>query len=99
MGKTHDYREWLIGQLREEPNHAIEYLNAAIEEGHGAFLVALKDVVDARGGVTAAARKAKPHRVSLHRILSGKGNPSLASVESILEALDLQFGVRKRDTA
>lgn len=94
-----DYRKTLLGELKDDPGHALAYLNAALEEGEDAFLIALKDVVDAKGGVSAVARKTPLHRVSLHKILSEKGNPSLASVESILEALDLRLTVGPRKTA
>src|SRR5262245_4584500 len=48
---TRDYKESLFADLRD-PEFAVAYLNAALEEGtHEVFLLHLRDVADAWGGV------------------------------------------------
>jgi probable addiction module antidote protein len=90
---TTSYRDDLIEDLRAEPEYAIGYLNAALEEGHGAFLVALKDVVDARLGMTGLSEQAELNREALYRALSEEGNPRLTTLERILAALGLHLAV------
>jgi probable addiction module antidote protein len=81
--------EWL-----KDPEEALGYLNAALEEDDEAvFLLALRDVVKAQGGVSKLSRLSKLHRVNLHRILSKSGNPELKSLSSILSALGLKLAV------
>jgi len=51
--KTEDYRENLLESLRN-PEDAAQYLNACLEDGDKrVFLMALRDVADARGGLRA----------------------------------------------
>jgi probable addiction module antidote protein len=96
MRKSNDYEEQLRKALKD-PQEALEYLNAALEEGDkDTFLLALKDVAAARGNMSKLARQAKLDRVSLYRIFSGKGNPEIRSLESILEALGLGLAVVQR---
>ncbi len=89
---TKDYRESLL-QALQDPGEAAEYLTAALEEGESAvFLLALRDVADARGVSTLAA-KAQLNRENLYRMLSEHGNPQLDSLTALLDALDLRLAV------
>ena len=83
--------EWLNAQLRD-PELAVAYLNAALAEGdQAAFMLALRNVAKARGGVAAMARETGMNRVALSRTLSESGNPELRSLTRILEASGLAF--------
>ena len=85
--------EWLTEQLRD-PDLSVAYLNAALAEGNqAAFMLALRNVAKARGGVAALARETGMNRVALSRALSESGNPELRSLTKILEASGLQFAV------
>jgi probable addiction module antidote protein len=87
-----DYERWLVKSLKD-PKEAALYLNAAIEEDDlEVFLLALWHVARAHG-MSAMARKIQLHRVSLHKMLSKKGNPEFRSVLKIVNAsgLKLQF--------
>ena len=89
---TKSYRESLL-QALQEPQEAAAYLTAALEEGDSAvFLLALRDVADARGLNTLAA-KAQLNRENLYRMLSEHGNPQLDSLTALLDALDLRLAV------
>ncbi len=91
--------EWLTEQLRDAELSA-EYLNAALAEGdQAAFMLALRNVAKARGGVAAVARHAGMNRVALSRALSGNGNPELRSLTRILDASGLKLLVASRTTA
>ena len=74
-----------------EPDQAAKYLTACYEEGPDVFLQGLRDVVEAQGGMTRAARLAGLNRESLYRQLSRRGNPSLASLNAVLTALRLKL--------
>jgi probable addiction module antidote protein len=85
--------EWLTEQLRD-PELCVAYLNAALAEGdQAAFMLALRNVAKARGGVAALARETGMNRVALSRALSEAGNPELRSLTKILEASGLEFKV------
>ena len=96
---TKSYNEYLSDTL-QDPEEAAAYINAAIEDGDEAvLLLALRDVIDARGGVATAAKKARLNRESLYRALGPGGNPKLRSISSLLEAVGLQLGVKPKKTS
>jgi probable addiction module antidote protein len=75
------------------PVEAAEYLNAALEDGSlEVFLMALKDVADAKG-ISEIARETKLNRENLYRILSTQGNPKLKSLNSVLHSVGLKLSV------
>jgi len=74
-----------------DAEQAAQYLTACYEEGPEVFLQGLRDVVEAQGGMTRAARLAGLNRESLYRQLSRRGNPSLASLNAVLDALKLKL--------
>jgi probable addiction module antidote protein len=76
---TESYRGNLLKSL-QDPGEAIQYLNACLEDGDPhVFLMALRDVAAARGGIRVLSREAHLNRESLYRMLSKSGNPSLES--------------------
>ena len=93
-GKTESYREQLLESLKN-PDEAAHYLNACLEdEDARVFLLALRDVADARGGIRALSRDAQLNRESLYRMLSKSGNPSLDSLAAVLNACELRLAVQ-----
>lgn len=93
MAKTTSYQKDLVESLKD-PCEAAAYLNAAIEEGDRAvFLLALRNVAEAHGGMAAIARKANLSRESLYRMLSGKGNPEIKSLYTLLHAIGLRLAI------
>lgn len=93
MSKSKAYHAELIEDLRD-PGEAEEYLNAALEEEDPElFLVALRNVAEAQGGVAQLAEKTKLNRESLYRMLSERGNPELKSLDVLLRALGFRLAV------
>lgn len=89
---TADYREGLLNRLRD-PEEAAAYLNAALEEQEQqVFLLALRDVAEARG-MSRLAQEAQLNRENLYRMLSDQGNPQLASLTALLQSLGLRLAV------
>ncbi len=57
MRKSNSYKEHLLKRLRD-PKEAAAYLNAALEdEDPRVFLIALKDIAEAHGGLSKLAQK------------------------------------------
>ncbi|MDH4361555.1 MAG: putative addiction module antidote protein [Nitrospirota bacterium] len=93
MKKIKAYQPDLIESLRDA-GEAEEYLNATLEEGDPElFLLALRNVAEAQGGVAQLAEKAKLNRESLYKILSKRGNPELKSLDALLNALGFRLAV------
>lgn len=88
------HQEAMIGELRENPDFAAEYLRAALEEDEpGALLVALRRVAEARGGIAKVAKAAGVERESLYRALSAHGNPRLSTLVAVTKAMGLKLTV------
>jgi probable addiction module antidote protein len=97
MTKVSSYQRDLIESLKD-PCEAAAYLNAAIEEGDRAvFLLALRNVAEANGGMTALAERANLSRESLYRMLSKRGNPEIKSLISLLGTMGLRLAVEPKE--
>lgn len=93
MDKKASYQKDLIESLKD-PCEAAGYLNAAIEEGdRSVFLLALRNVAEAHGGMAALAEKAGLNRESLYRMLSKRGNPEIKSLYNLLHAMGLRLAI------
>jgi probable addiction module antidote protein len=68
----------VIERLRDEPR---------------VLLIALRRIAEARGGITQIARKAGVERESLHRALSGRGNPRFSTLSAVAKAVGLRLTV------
>jgi probable addiction module antidote protein len=94
---TVNYEEHLFKDL-SDLRYAAGYLTAAFEEGGDVFLLALRDVVQAQGGMSQFSQMTKLNRENLYKMLSNKGNPRLSSIATILSrlGLELQFIPKQR---
>src|SRR2546421_6338171 len=78
----------------QDPEYAAEYLTAVLaEQDREAFLIALKDVVQAKGGIGELAGRVKISRPSLYKVLSSDGNPTLETLQQILRSLGLRVSI------
>jgi probable addiction module antidote protein len=89
--KTRPYREFLLERLAN-PEVATAYVSAALEDSQASFLKAVKNVAQARE-MASVARQAGVQRETLYRSLSEDGNPTLATLTSILNALDMKITI------
>ncbi len=92
MTKKRQYREFkdVIHDKLRDPEFAITYLNETLLLGdRKAFLIALKDVIEAKGDITGFAKAAHTPRQNIYRMLSEEGNPTFESLFSILDAMNL----------
>ena len=94
--RTIKYRDELLESLKD-PREASAYLNAALEEKDSRlFLVALRNVAEAFGGLLRVSKRARLNRENLYRMLSKRGNPEISSLEAVLEAVGLRLAVEVR---
>lgn len=97
--KLKDYKVDLLKRLAN-PEYAAEYLAQVLaEKDNAAFLIALKDVVEAGGGMGRLAGRVGLKRPSLYKILSSKGNPTLQTLQEILEPLGLRVSIASDEAA
>lgn len=87
-----DFKEILFETL-QDPVEAAAYLQAAFDdEDERVFLLALRNVLEARGGsISDLAEETQLNRQNLYRMLSTKGNPRLTSLKTVLH--NIGFGV------
>ena len=79
-----NYKDDLKKRLGD-PEYAAEYLAQVLaDKDSAAFLIALKDVVEAGGGMGNLAGRVGLKRPSLYKILSKNGNPTLETLQEIL---------------
>jgi probable addiction module antidote protein len=94
MKKSKPYKDFLFERL-QDPKEAAAYLNAALEDDDpGVFMIALRDIAKANGGISEVAEEAKLNRETLYRTLSKKGNPTLQSLLALLETCGLQLSIQ-----
>ncbi|AAM86639.1 putative addiction module antidote protein [Yersinia pestis] len=96
MAKARLHDDAMVQLLMEDPEFAQVYLHQALldideEGGQEAFLMALRHVVEARGGMASVAKKAGVSRETLYRTLSPSGNPTLKTLLSVVSATGFQF--------
>jgi probable addiction module antidote protein len=93
MSKSASYDDLLMDMLKDE-ERALAYLNAALDERDPRiFLIALRNVTQAQGGIAKVAAHSGLNRESLYRALSARGNPSVQTLAAVLGALGARLGV------
>jgi probable addiction module antidote protein len=88
MPRSRAYKVGLEERLKD-PEYVAAYLNAAKNQSQSVFMLALRDVAQAyRFSKVAAASGI--NRETLYRTLSARGNPTLATLNSILKAIGIE---------
>lgn len=87
-------RTWDAAEHMETEEDMAAYLDAALEDGDIAVIVAaLGDIARAKG-MAQIARDTGLGRESLYKALSATGNPEFATILKVVRALGLQFHVQ-----
>jgi len=95
--KTKDFDPFLQNELKD-PELAAEYLSAAIENGAiEEFLVALRNVADAHGGLRTVSEITSLNRQNLYKMLTEDGNPTLGSLIAIVNALGIKLSFTPKE--
>ncbi|WP_156550117.1 addiction module antidote protein [Gallibacterium salpingitidis] len=91
MEKLHDFD--MSEHLRTEEEIQL-YLNEILKEGNVDLLLsALGDIAKARN-MSQIAREVGVTREGLYKALSGRGNPTFATVFKVMQALNLNLEVK-----
>jgi probable addiction module antidote protein len=90
--KTKDYKATLLKRLKN-PEYAAGYLADVLEtESQEAFLIAVKNVLEARKtNLSRLSKKSGITRQAVYRALSQSGNPRLSTLHGILKAAGLRI--------
>lgn len=90
------YRPFLLEELKDKSYAAI-YLDVVMEDGDmELFLLALRNVTAAQGGMSRLAQKTKIGRETLYKMLSRGGNPGIFNLQKILDALGFKLTVLEK---
>src|SRR3990172_8243448 len=96
MVKAKSYKAHLLEQL-QDPREAAAYLNEALhDENPHVFLLALRDIAEAKGGMSWLADEAELNRENLYRTLSIRGNPRFFNLLAVLDAVGLEVSIHAR---
>lgn len=91
-----DHNAAMIEELRADPTYAEIYLQTALDEiyeegGVPAFLIALRQVIEARGGVGEISKKSGIARQHIYKALSEDGNPTLTTLTELTRAAGVRL--------
>jgi probable addiction module antidote protein len=94
------HEESIVRELRDDPEYAAEYLEAALEESDEpkVLLIALRQIAKAQG-IADVAKRARLKRESLYRALSLAGNPRFSTIQAITKALGLSLTVKPAESS
>ena len=93
------YQDYLIETLKN-PEEAIGYLNAVLEtKDPRMFLVALRNVAEAHGGMVRLSKKTKMSRANLYKMLSKNGHPEIQSLHKVLGAFGFSLAVSLKENS
>ena len=96
--KKLETRPWDAPEHLETEEDMAAYLDATLEDGDAALVVAaLGDIARAKG-MSQIAREAGLGRESLYKALSSTGNPEFATILKVVRVLGLQFHVEAART-
>jgi len=98
LKNTSSYHDELIESLKNS-KEADVYLKIAMEEYQDdgdtdTLLVALRNVAEARGGMSQLAKKTHLNRQNLYHVLSENGNPTLDTFGLILRGLGYKLSIQ-----
>ncbi len=95
-GRRTPLEAWIHSDLRQDENHALALLTESFHDDHeGTFLVALRHMVLAQGGMAKTAKASGLNRESLYKALSRGGNPGVDTLRKILAALKIKVAFVK----
>lgn len=92
------WRDALTERLKNDSTEAEAYLKAALEDYQAdqnkeAFLLALRTLVDAKGGFNWLSKETHLNRSQLYRTLSEHGNPTMDTLTKVLNILGFKLDV------
>ncbi len=101
MRRLRTFKKALIEDLKD-PGYAQTYLSVALEQyeedkNMAAFLTALRDVAEAKGGLQKLSEKTDLNRQNLYKVQSPEGKPGFSTIESIVHGLGYKFVIERME--
>lgn len=96
MGKrSKRYKEDYLYKRLQNPKEAAAYLNECLKDKDPAvFLIALRNVIKANGGMSRLSEEIDRNRESLYRSFSTNGNPGINTLVDTLNVYGLEISVK-----
>ena len=96
MKKIPTFHENKIARLKD-PEFALGYLNETLkDDDRRVFLIALRDVAEAYGGIGKISKLTKISREHLYRMLSTSGNPEFQTLQLLLESIGFRIAIEPK---
>ena len=97
--KTIPFKDSSIAKDLLDPEFAAGYLEDALQEDVQDFIIALRNVADAHGGIGQLSENSELGRESLYKTLSQNGSlrPYFTTIHQILDALGMKLCVQPKD--
>ncbi|NGX50701.1 MAG: hypothetical protein K1060chlam2_00550 [Chlamydiae bacterium] len=93
--RSKKYKEDYLYEQLQNPKEAAAYLNECLkDEDPAVFLIALRDVIKANGGMSKLAEEIERNRESLYRSFSVDGNPGINTLVDTLDVYGLEISVK-----
>lgn len=92
-------KKWDAADYLKNADDIAAYLEAVIEDGSTKEILQALGAVARSAGMTEIAKKSGVGRESLYKALGPDGNPSFATVNNVLRALNLRITVTPADIA
>lgn len=84
-------RPWDSAEHLKTDEDMALYLDACLEEGDAALIAHALGMIARARGMTQLARDTGLSRASLHKVLSGEGNPEFGTVMKVVKALGFRL--------
>ena len=89
------YKEDHLYKELQKPKEAAAYLNDCLrDEDPAVFLMALRDVIKANGGMGKLAEEIERNREGLYRSFSNSGNPGINTLIDALDVFGLELSIK-----
>ena len=102
MALTREYKTTVLARIRRDPRFAramyAEAISAVLDGETAEGLSMLRDFVHAEITFKELAKQTGFDEKSLHRMLSGRGNPTVRSLSAVIRAIRQDIGFRPRIT-
>ncbi len=86
------YDDVAVRMYAKDPQLAADMLNVCLAEGEmDEFLVALRQIAKAFGGLHEVARVTGVHEKTLYKSLNPTGNPTLKTLMRVADAMNMQL--------
>ncbi|MCE2413951.1 transcriptional regulator [Candidatus Poribacteria bacterium] len=101
MREMGDWREYLMERLAD-PENAMNYLDVSLEEYQADgdtsfFLMGLRNVVDAQGGISTFAEQIGLEQKDLLILLSNDAAPRIDTLNAIVKGLGCRLSIKPRE--